>query len=376
MTDGEGKFALRDLDPTLFFQLLVLAPDHAPLITELDVDPLKKLAPLELVPRDLDNEPPERVVRGVVRDAAGKPVARARIEPVAQKLARGVRYGAVEADPLAVSAADGTFEFAVYQPGMVVQAELQASGFAKCASGWLTAGAEDNVVVLHTGVTLTGRVERDGQPVAGYALGLTLEQQGAGTNLGTTSLASDASGRFTFVNVPPEAAHLLYGELSNSGRGALALRKVTTGADDSTLDLGVLTLERGAQLSGRVVVTDASVLPEGAALLLSRDAVSDTVVVALTADGSFRADSLPGDILTLGVRLRTHHVSKANASYDFVNHQGLIGRVREDLELELLIDPGPEPREDPKFDKELWQRYEELCSSPLRGRTAEASAPR
>ena len=222
----------------------MLAPDHAPLITELDDDPLKKLAPLELVARDLDNEPPERVVRGVVRAADGRPVARAKIEPVAQKLAKGVRYGATDADPLAISAADGTFEFAVFEPGLVVQAEVQARGFAKCASGWLTAGAEDNVIEVSIGVTLTGRIERDGQPVAGYALGLTLEEQRAGTNLGTLSIASDASGRFTFVNVPSAARHLLYGELSNLGKGALAQRSVATGVDDSTLDLGVLALER------------------------------------------------------------------------------------------------------------------------------------
>jgi hypothetical protein len=133
-----------------------------------------------------------------------------------------------------------------------------------------------------------------------------------------------------------------------------------------------------AGIGGNMLATilRASALPEGAGILVSRDAVNDTVVLPRAAGGHFRVDSLPGDVLTLGVRLRSHHVSKTNASYDFVNHQGLIGSVREDLALELVLDPGPMTREDPQFDKELWKRYEELCSSPLRGRTAEASAPR
>ena len=376
MTDGEGKFALQELDRTLIFQLLVVATDHVPLLTELEVDPLEELEPLALQPRDLGAEPPENVVRGVVRDVQGRPVPRARLAPLAQKLERGVRYGEVAADPLAVSEADGSFEFAAFAPGAEFQAEIEAAGFAKSMSGWLTAGGEDNVVVLHTGITLTGLIERDGKPVADFALGLTLEEQGAGVNLGTTSIATDAKGRFTFVNAPPDARLILYGELSNRGKGTLDQRPVTSGADGSTLDLGVLALEPGATLAGRVVVADGGELPEGAGLVLARDAVNDALVVEIGADGRFRVDSLPSDLLTLGVRLRYHHVSVRNASYDFVNHQGLIGRVPRDLELTLLLEPGPVQRTDPEFSKELWKRYQELCDAPLRGAPLEAAAPR
>lgn len=60
-------------------------------------------------------------------------------------------------------------------------------------------------------------------------------------------------------------------------------------------------------------------------------------------------------------------ISPRNASYDFLNRMGLIGRVEADAELVLLLEPGMETRDFSQPEPGAWERYEALLKAPLRG---------
>jgi hypothetical protein len=60
-------------------------------------------------------------------------------------------------------------------------------------------------------------------------------------------------------------------------------------------------------------------------------------------------------------------ISPRNASYDFLNHAGLVGRVEADTELVLLLEPGMESRDFSQPEPGAWEKYEALLQSPLRG---------
>ena len=171
----------------------------------------------------------------------------------------------------------------------------------------------------------------------------------------------------------------LYGLVASfKSHGALASRPVKTGAPDTTLDLGVLAVEPGHRLAGNVELSDGEPLPAGLRLVLGREEAWDAQIAEVGADGSFAFEGLPAELYTLNGRIPGHVLSPENGSYDFLNREGLLGRLEGDVrDLVLLFEPGAETLESPKFDQGLFERYEALRKAPLRGVALEAkSEPR
>lgn len=377
MTDGEGKFVLEGLDASLLFEVLAVGKGHTPRYSDDYLDPRAEPAALALEPRNLAEQPPERVLRGKVVDVHGDPLRNATLAPVGKKLGeQGVMFGAIGADPLTVTDEQGRFELSVGEPGMVVLLQAGARAHAARMSPWLTAGAQDNLVTLLRGATVTGVAERDGKPLAGIEMALTQLDRDSGRWLGEYTVGTDAAGRFTFVSVPPDDLYALFGKDQScaAAGGAIPVRKVQVGTDESTLDVGVVRLEPGARLSGRVATFDGSALPSGTQLRLVREDVQNALFATVAADGSFVFPCVPRELLTLDPVLRTYRVSPENASYDFVNHSGLIGLLQDDTELELVLDPALGEEDSSLPDPSSWKRYEKLMQSPLRGRVAPAAA--
>ena len=74
----DGNFRIASVDPELLFNVLVVADGFQPTIAK-KADPAKEPVKVVLSPLDLDKLDPKRVLRGVVLDPAGKPLAGARV---------------------------------------------------------------------------------------------------------------------------------------------------------------------------------------------------------------------------------------------------------------------------------------------------------
>lgn len=374
MTDAEGKFVLEGLDPELFFRLLVYEQGYVPTYTDGAVDPLAGAVTVQLARHDLGEREPDLVLRGTVVDAHGDPVPRAVLSPRGRKLGKMTQWGGMDGiDELALCDERGEFELGVSAPKEELMLEVSARGFASRMFPWLAAGPEPHALALGRGVTVTGLVKKGAEPLAGVELGIAQVDRGGEHFLGDRTIGTGADGRFTFVNVAPKDAWTLYGCMGSLKKhGALSVRPIQTGADETTLDVGTLVVEPGFRLAGRLELSDGTALPPDHRVLLGREEAWDSQTALVGADGRFAFEGLPRELCTLTTRLHGYVISPRNASYDFLNDAGLIGRVEADVELVLLLEPGMGSREFSRPEQGAWEKYEALLKAPLRGLPVES----
>jgi hypothetical protein len=164
-TSGDGAFRIASLDPQLVFRVLVVAEGYKPAFVE-KVDPAAGpvRAKLTRVPADLE---PARVLRGHVTDALGKPIVGATVSPVGAKMGERRWWGRVDGvDSGAVTNAAGEFAIICEQPDVALDLEVEARGLATARYALLRAGADPHALKLGEGATVTGKLVRDGKPLA------------------------------------------------------------------------------------------------------------------------------------------------------------------------------------------------------------------
>ena len=99
----------------------------------------------------------------------------------------------------------------------------------------LPTGPKANDLTLYAGVTMTGRLVKEGKPLVGVAVGAAQIDRSAETFVGAFQAATDADGKFTLRNLPHEDQLVLYGLMDSLRKhGAVATRNVRTGASQSS----------------------------------------------------------------------------------------------------------------------------------------------
>lgn len=235
---------------------------------------------------------PSSAVEGRAVDADGKPVGGARVsvvptEPAA--MSRGFMMFTASSVRAALTADDGSFRLEDVPPGVV---ELQASAAGKQAaelanlevlSGQDLKGVE---VVLATAAVVEGRVLAAGRPVPGAAIQTVEPEMGGGTRFFMAPRAtSDGDGYYRLDGVAPGTRTVQVEHKSYSK----AVRELEVKAGENSLDF---SLERGSEISGRVVDEDGRPIP-GAQVSLSEGFRSWNLPSGMTGpDGSFRLEGV------------------------------------------------------------------------------------
>jgi hypothetical protein len=334
------------------------------------VDPKAEPVTLTLKPHDLDKRAPARVLRGRVLDEDGQPVPEAVVEPFGIGKGDGAQFGGLTGvDELALTNERGEFRVGVPEEGQSLYVLVTARFKAPRRFLRLPAGAKSRDLTLFSGVTVTGRVVKDGRPLAGVAIGVAQKDRNVETFLGPFQAATDAKGVFSIPNVPPKDTLVLYGLMSSlCEHGAVEVRETQTGESGSERSLGDLVVKPGHSLSGKVTLADGKPVPAGTRVLLSREEAWDTQHADVDPDGRFRFTGLPPEGYRLSVSVRGYHVSPKNASTDLLNGSGLLGTIREDIPgLRLLLEPGSQPERPSAFDQKLYEEYDRRRNAPLRG---------
>ena len=361
-TAANGRFTLARLNPELRFQIAVAAPGHQAQLLD-DVDPAD--GPLEIIlPPAFPGETSDRRIRGRVLAPDGEPVSGAalRIRGITRDGGRswGGYYSGF--DNLAVSDDDGSFVINAIEPFDAAGLVVEAGGLAPRLFPNLPAGDTVHELRLTAGVTVTGRVVRDGEPVPGVTLGLQGTSQGMDHYAGDFSVATGPEGRFRFAHVPAGFDYHLSGDIGSLGpRESLPSRPVATGEDGSVLDVGDLAVEAGYHLEGRIRLTDGSPVAEGTHVSLSRSRARDTVQTETDAGGRFRFTGVSPESVRLSVKISGYALTARNASIDPLNPFWMIGRIRED-KTDLLVELEPGDR----HDRLAGEQYV-LRELPLRG---------
>lgn len=341
ITDGQGKFVLKNLDRDLVFKVVIIAEAHRPQIVP-GVDPARKSlqATLTPLPADLD---PRRIVRGRVVDPKGRPIAGATVEPFGIKTAGMRWWGAMPGvDPLAVTNLKGEFVITTAEPDVALDLHVKGREHAPRICELLPSG-KDQKISLQTGSWVRGRILKKGQPVAGFPLGLVQVDRSAGTFLGHVEIGTNDQGEFEFPNVAPNDDYYLYHKMSTSeNRGSLAVLKVHVGKDRSIADVRDLTLEPAHRLAGRVLLSDGKPVPLGTQFMLSREQAWDHQTAALDAQGRFAFDGVPEEAVSMIVRIPGYRLSANRNRFQQTGAESLATFVDKDrLDVEINFDPEP-----------------------------------
>ncbi len=303
-------------------------------------------------------------------DEQGEPVARAVVEPYGFGKGNGAQFGGLTGfDPLALTDEKGEFRLAVPEKGVAVYVQVSAPGWARQNFRKLAAGPQSHELRLPVGVTVSGRLLKDGKPLAGVGVGLVQTDRNVETFVGEYRAGTDNDGVFSIPNVAPGQAMVLYGLMDGlKGHGAVAARPVTTGASRSELKVGDLEVTPGFRLSGRLVLADGKPPPEGTRVLLSREEAWDSQQAVVGQDGAFSFEGLPPERYSLSANVRGYRPSEKNASLDLLNPFGLLGTVRGDVTgLRLLYEPGERKMDQGRSDRAFWDEYRRRRDAPLRG---------
>lgn len=372
VTDDQGRFILKDVDPELVFKILAFKDGFVPTYSEKHVDPQQEPPVLTLKLHDLDRRDPELVLRGRVIDDTGKPVAAAVVDPEGYRSKNGGgRWGRLEGvDALAVTNEQGEFRIGVSEADAAWEVHVSARFLARKIFSGLQSGVTVHQLALNPGTTVSGTVMHHGKPVPGVGLGLCQTERRAGVFLGDYTIATQPDGSFVFMNVPSTFRYYIYGLMDScKAYGAIPATTITPNSVGQILDVGTLEFQRGYRLSGRVVLSDGKPVPENTQVMIGRDDAWDTQRVITAADGSFLFEGLPPERYGLYANVRDYHASPKNGSFELLNRGGLAGMVKADISgLLLLLDPGPiEPLDRQKFERDEIKEYQRRKESPLRG---------
>ena len=243
-SDANGEFKIESLDPNLIFRLLVVAGGHESQLVK-RVDPTNGTAEIALKPlSDEDLQSPLRI-KGLVIDEAGQPVPGAIISPEGVGFGNSTRWGGNNevVEPLAVAGDDG--RFVLFCKTNAIDAIYAVAEGPGVAQQWVTfKPGGDYLVRLPTGVTLTGRILRNGQPLANIQVAANTKDRVCGVYFNCDPVATDAQGRFQLLNVPPGREFVVSATMNSlHGPGTLPDKIITTGASGTVQDLGNLGVQ-------------------------------------------------------------------------------------------------------------------------------------
>jgi hypothetical protein len=335
-SNARGEFHIDSLDPRLRFTLLVVGKGYkARLVPR--VDPVKGPQAIGLERLDLAGVEPERVIRGRLTQADGRPAVGAVLEVSGVRRGDTTRFGGNDdVDPVAVTDGKGEFVILAKQPVSEVLVRIEGAGVARRSASFTP-----SEVRLTEGVTVKGRVVAGDKPVPGVVLGMVSKSRRSSSFLGDYQATTDDDGRFSFPHMPPRLELVVYGKMESFGeRGLPATLAKTTGDDGSTVDVGDLPLAAAHRVAGRIVLQDGKPIPEGTRLGLHRQEAWDTIEVVLGPDGAFRFAGVPAEKVEMSARLPGYRFSLANPSADW-RRRDIEGRVDRDIDdLTLVMEPG------------------------------------
>jgi RNA polymerase sigma factor (sigma-70 family) len=310
------------------------------------------------------------VVSGKVVGLDGKPLDGARVSPI-QFVIREMEVK---------TAPTGAFAFTVDEVPADVSLKIEAQGVAarifsishKSQNGFPDrAGTgdffiESNRVTLMPfkmgpGALVSGRVVRDGKPLPD----VTMVVQHAATilvrppdaklirPLEDLTSTTDERGYFRIRNVSSNLQCSIYAKpRSLPDHQTVVPRRLQSGNDGATHDLGDFDVLPGRTLGGRVIFADGKALPDGARLVVTPENSCD-VTCDLDQTGGFAVKGLPAGPLYVFLKgqgggtstsLPGYHLSAKNKCLDPTFPDRLQGMINHDItDLTILVEPGEAP---------------------------------
>lgn len=368
-TDADGSFRIQSLDPELKFTVLVVAEGYKPILTGL-VDPaVGKLVEVKLaeLPTNLD---PARTLKGRIIGPDGNPVTGAIVTPFGCKTRSRRWWGSMPGvDAMSITNTRGEFLLTGESPAIAYDVEVEARGLATRRFALVRLGDESHELQLTEGATVTGRLMKNGKPLSGITIGLVQDDRSYESFTGAQTIATDAQGRFTFLNVSPPGEWDVYGLMkSMPEKHTIKYQKVRVDGDTTITDVGDLPWSPAFTVGGQIILSDGKPVPAATRLMVGRHRAWDSQTVTLDSGGRFSVSGVPGEEIHVSVSIRGYHLSTQNVSLDRLNLTFLDGTVEKDTpNLRILLEPGPIVANDPRQMQEIARTSLSQRFKPIEG---------
>src|SRR5689334_21750645 len=136
-------------------------------------------------------------MKGRVIDPQGKPISGAVVNIRGVSRGESTRFGGNEdLDQIAVSDDEGTFVINGQDSFDAVGVEVEAPGYAKGIFPHLATGGKVHELKLTDGVSVKGRLLKEGKPMPGVEIGVSGVEREASVYIGNYSVGTDKDGKF------------------------------------------------------------------------------------------------------------------------------------------------------------------------------------
>jgi RNA polymerase sigma factor (sigma-70 family) len=203
------------------------------------------------------------------------------------------------------------------------------------------------------GVAVTGRVVRNGKPLAGVRVGLMYDKDGANHPNRKIETKADARGFFSFPHVLPETDFWVYAALGSvEQQGAVIPLLIHTTEVGATVDIGELHVEKGRTLADRVICAGGKAPPAGTWLYVTSPHAGGLVDATLDENQRFEFHGIPDGAVYLHLMPEAklepvgrvpigYRLSPANKCLDPRSPAILEGQLDHDVtNLTILLEPG------------------------------------
>jgi hypothetical protein len=305
-------------------------------------------------------------VTGQVIGPGGKPVAGAKVQA---QMTQVIEREDIRTGP------DGHFAFTAQGFFREFAVKVEAPGLASKMFKTDAEGQINEPLALGTGAVVTGRLVRDGKPVANAPVGIGQVDGIFGHYLGHLEARTGADGRFRFEHAYADdelSAYVKTGSLPDGG--SVVPRRFKTGGDGTSVNLGDLEVRAGRTLAGRVVFSDGRAIPPGTRVLTAAEGAGGLIWAKVDDRGRFEAQGLPEGEVEASVRfpdfktmnLPGYRLSPKNKCLDPLNRFRIMGQLRGDIaDLVILYEPGEDPPH--SLDPGPLADFKEAKAGPIAG---------
>jgi hypothetical protein len=338
VTDKAGGFTVANLDPDLWFELLVIRDGYKAAFVN-RVDPAQGAAATAVLAPRPPVDDPARIVRGRVVDPFGRPLPATVVMPEGITPSQGSMYGTIDGlEPMTVTNAQGEFELAHSQKATGMLLEVEARGMATKLVAVAT-GTHRKTITVSDGAVVRGRLVSHGKPVSGAELGVIARERGGfGANLTIFGnpyeeirIGTQQDGSFVIANVPAPVDWYVYGKMESiASLGATRPVEFSTKGDNQEVNVGDIEIQPGHRLAGKVTLSDGAAIADGMRVTIGAVGAWDSQTVTIGRDGHFEFAGLPAGKYEIFPSVRGYHLQGDKGTIDTT-----VDRDRDDLVLML-----------------------------------------